>query len=322
MDGRYKVLTQDDLRARQKEDIHNNVAELLSIAPGLAAVLLRHCQWTPDRVQGGWFDNGEAFRVAVGLPPSEEDVSGPKLLTGGKLNCQCFDDGAGWPARSAGCSHYYCNECRRRYIRVAMDDEGPRCLPLRCPDPNCEVPVVRELVVEVVHDADTVAQYDQFMLLSYVDNSGGRIQWCRGRGCSRAIEFVGGGGDSMDVLCECRHCFCWNCDAEAHWPVPCDAASAWLDKIKSETSPDDEALDKAVRDMEELKRSWLGNMANTLGIEVTGLGFLTEAYEEIAECRRRIRWVTGTTSANSSTFCWRKPRVRSSACKPAPRKRG
>jgi hypothetical protein len=151
---------------------------------------------------------------------------------------------------------------------------------------------VRELVVEVVHDADTVAQYDQFMLLSYVDNSGGRIQWCRGRGCSRAIEFVGGGGgDSMDVLCECRHCFCWNCDAEAHWPVPCDAARAWLDKIKSEASPDDEELDKAVRDMEELKRSWLGNMANTLGIEVTDLGFLTEAYEEIAECRRRIRWV-------------------------------
>jgi ariadne-1 len=34
-------------------------------------------------------------------------------------------------------------------------------------------------------------------------------------------------------------------------------------------------------------------MAATLGIEVMDmdLGFLTEAYEEIAECRRRIRWV-------------------------------
>ncbi|CAD6252683.1 unnamed protein product [Miscanthus lutarioriparius] len=237
MEGiRYNVLTQDDLRVRQEVDTHK-VGELLSIAPGLAAVLLRHCQWRPERVQGGWFDNGEAFHVAVGLPSSEDDVSGPRVLTDRTPNCRCFDGSPGRPSRSSGCSHYYCDECWRRYIRLAMDDKGPRCLPLRCPHPSCVVPVVWELVVDVVHDADAdtmLALYDQFMLLSYVDDSGGRIQWCHGRACSRAVEFLGSSdGDdsaSTDVLCECRHGFCWTCGKEPHRLVSCDAARAWVDE--------------------------------------------------------------------------------------------
>jgi ariadne-1 len=206
---RYNVLTQDDLCVRLEVDTHK-VRELLSIAPGLAAVLLRHCQWRPERVQSGWFDNREAFCGVVGLPSSEDDVSGPRVLTGRTPNCLCFDSRAGWAVRSAGCSHYYCDECWHRYIRVEMD-EGPRCLPLQCSDPFCDVPVVRELVIEVVHDADTMALYDHFMLRLYVDDSGGRIKWCQGHGCSRAVEFIGGGhGDSTstDVVCECRHGFC------------------------------------------------------------------------------------------------------------------
>ncbi|XP_066338526.1 uncharacterized protein [Miscanthus floridulus] len=299
MEGiRYNVLTQDDLRVRLEVDTHK-VGELLSITPGLAAVLLRHCQWRPERVQGAWFDNGEAFRVDVGLPSSEDDVSGPRVLTGRTPNCQCFDGSAGRPSRSSGCSHYFCDECWRRYIRVAMDDEGPRCLPLRCPHQYCAVPVVRELVVDVVHDADAdtmLAQYDRFMLLSYVDDSGGRIQWCHGRGCSRAVEFLGSSdGDdsaSTDVFCECRHGFCWTCGKEPHRPVSCDAARAWVDENRPpQASLDDQLLEKALRDMDDLKSSWLENMATDLGIEVTDLDFVTQAYEEIAECRRRIRWV-------------------------------
>lgn len=333
MEGRYKVLTQDDLRSRQKEDIHN-VAELLSIASGLTAVLLRHCQWTPERVQGEWFDNGEALRIAVGLPPSEEDVAGPKVLTRITPNCLCFDSSSGWAARSAGCSHYYCDDCWRRYIRVEMD-EGPRCLPLRCPDPFCEVPVVREVVVEVIHYADTKALYDHFMLRSYVDDSGGRIKWCQGHGCSRAVEFIGGGhGDSTstDVVCDCRHGFCWTCDEEPHRPVSCDAARAWMEENTPQASLDDESLEKAVREMEELKRSWLGNMAATLGVEVMDLGFLTEAYEEIAEYRRRIRWVHAygyyylDTEAegdrNNKRELFDRLLIRSSAWKSAPITRG
>jgi hypothetical protein len=48
--------------------------------------------------------------------------------------------------RSAGCSHYYCHECWRGFIRAAAGG-GPRCLLMRCSDPaGCSVPVVRELV--------------------------------------------------------------------------------------------------------------------------------------------------------------------------------
>jgi hypothetical protein len=54
---------------------------------------------------------------------------------------------------------------------------------------------------------------------------------------------------------------------------------------------DDQLLEKVLRDMDDLKSSWLENMATDLGIEVTDLDFVNQAYEEIAECRRRIWWV-------------------------------
>ncbi|OEL20461.1 putative E3 ubiquitin-protein ligase ARI10 [Dichanthelium oligosanthes] len=303
---RYEVLTDDKIQDRQ-EKAKARIRDLLSIPLGVAEVLLRHCHWTPHRVQEGWFENGEAFRNAVGLPSLSSDVSRPKVLTHSKLMCKtCLFDSsadASWMIlRSAGCSHYYCDGCWRRCIHAAVE-AGAQCLLLRCPHPSCQVPVTRDLV-EMVADGAAKQQYYWYALCSYVDDSGSRIRWCPG--CSScAIEFSLGASDSMDVVCECKHRFCWSCGEEPHHPVSCDMARAWLYKNKSEDSLDNSSdryhyqlwvvsqasLHKALEDMDELKDSWLENMAAELGIQVTDLDFLTRAYEEIAECWHVIRWV-------------------------------
>ncbi|CAD6252755.1 unnamed protein product [Miscanthus lutarioriparius] len=204
---RYIVLSQDAISARQEADIAE-VAEVLSVPPGFAAVLLRHYKWRAMRVQEEWFSDDRRIRHAVGLP-ADGSVLVPTALSRRPLVCAiCFGSFPAGGTRPAACStHFYCDACWRGYIRAAVED-GPRCLSLRCPDPSGSAAVVRELVDEVAAAEDRI-RYARFALWSFVDESGGRVKWCPGRGFSRAVEFVGCAGDATDVFCECTHGFCW-----------------------------------------------------------------------------------------------------------------
>ncbi|KAL6654618.1 hypothetical protein ACP70R_008083 [Stipagrostis hirtigluma subsp. patula] len=378
---RYAVLTEDDIRARQEADTAK-VAEVLSVPSGVAAVLLRHFKWRLGRVQEEWFSDDRRVRDAVGLP--EDGAPVPMAISTRRLTCAiCFN---GYPARrtrSTGCSHFYCDDCWRGYVRAAVDD-GARCLSLRCPDPSCSAAVVQELVDEVAEDGDK-ALYERFALRSYVEESGGRIKWCPGPGCTRAVEFLSCSGDATDVFCACEHGFCFRCGEEAHRPVTCDTVRAWLLKNSSDSEnanwllantkhcpkcrrpieknegcnhmtcrppcrhrfcwicldplgkdhsgcdgyrllPDRasaggkvqtkeeqrqrqakasldrylyhyerwaanlKSLEKVRKDMAELEMSELRKMAAAVDVPETSLAFLTEAYEQIADCRRVLRW--------------------------------
>ncbi|CAO2150099.1 unnamed protein product [Urochloa humidicola] len=229
---RYIVLTEDVIRARQEADTAK-VAEVLSIPTGFAAVLLRHFKWRIGRVQEEWFSDDRRVRDAVGLLADGGLV--PTTRSPRPKFCAiCFDEYPAGRMRSAGCSHYYCDDCWREYMCAAVGD-GARCLSLRCPDPSCSAAVVRELVDEVADGADR-ARYAQFWLRSYVEESGGRMRWCAGPGCTRAVKFLGFAGDgAADVFCECRHGFCWSCGEEAHRPVSCDTVRAWQAKNVSDS---------------------------------------------------------------------------------------
>ncbi|XP_062181850.1 probable E3 ubiquitin-protein ligase ARI5 [Phragmites australis] len=231
---RYIVLTEDDVRERQEGDTAK-VAEVLSIPSGFAAVLLRHFKWRVVRVLEEWFSDDRRVREAVGLRAYGVPV--PMAVNPRQLDCAiCFGRFSAGGMRSAGCAHYYCDDCWRGYIHAAVGD-GARCLALRCPDLSCSAAVVRELIDEAAEDADKTL-YAQFTLRSYVEESGGRFKWCPGPDCSLAAEFLGCASedDATDVLCECKHCFCWSCGEESHRPVSCDTVRAWLAKNNSDSA--------------------------------------------------------------------------------------
>ncbi|KAG2564005.1 probable E3 ubiquitin-protein ligase ARI5 [Panicum virgatum] len=390
---RYVVLGEDDLHDRQAKDTAE-VAEVLSVPPGVAAALLRHFRWEKTRLKEEWFSDDRRIRDAVGLPAADGGAPAPMALSRRELVCSiCFGTFSAGETRSAACAaHFYCDECWRGYIRAAVED-GPRCLSLRCPDPACSAAVVRELVDAVAGGADR-ARYTQFALRSYVDErrgaGGGGIRWCPGRGCARAVEFLGcaGAGDATDVFCDCRHGFCWACGEEAHRPVSCATVRAWLAKNSADSAsanwvlantkacpkcrrpieknqgcnnmtcrapcghkfcwicleplgrghttcdayrprrPDkaiagagkgvppaeelrreqarasldrylyhyehwaanQRSLEQVLRDMAALERSELWKMAGTVRASAADLGFLTRAYEQVAGCRRVLRW--------------------------------
>ncbi|CAL5033495.1 unnamed protein product [Urochloa decumbens] len=236
---RYVVLSERDIRDRQNH-VTAEVAEILSVPAGFAAVLLRHYEWQATRLKEEWFSGDDRrIRDAVGLPPADGVVVPvPTAVNRQRLVCAiCFGSFRAGRARSAACSsHFYCDDCWRGYIHAAVGD-GPTSLSLRCPDPSCSAAVVGELVDEVGADEDKV-RYAQFALWSFVDESGGRLKWCPGRGCARAIEFVGcaAGDDATDAFCDCTHGFCWACGEEAHRPVTCATVRAWLLKNSSDSA--------------------------------------------------------------------------------------
>lgn len=107
-------------------------------------------------------------------------------------------------------------------------------------------------------------------------------------------------GPSCDTGRKCKN---W-----PHWPVSCDTAHRWLNRKKpplASRNDDDRryrehyqrwedsqaSVQNAIKDTEDVRDSWLGNMADQLGLQVTELGFLIKACEEIVGCRRVIPWV-------------------------------
>ena len=59
--------------------------------------------------------------------------SGPDMQCG-----VCFDTHPAGEMRSAECGHAYCSDCWQGYLCSAIAD-GPSCLRLRCPMPDCGV---------------------------------------------------------------------------------------------------------------------------------------------------------------------------------------
>ncbi|WVZ49969.1 hypothetical protein U9M48_001276 [Paspalum notatum var. saurae] len=396
---RYAVLTEADLRARQEADTAS-VAEVLSVPAGLAAALLRHFRWRAGRAQEEWFADGPRVRAALGLGPTDpEPLGAVAVATAPRVCGVCFDAHPAGRTRAAACAaHFYCDACWRGYVRAAVGD-GARCVALRCPDPGCAAPVVRELVDAVLEagaeeeEEDCRGRYARFWLRSYVEEGGGRVKWCPGPGCARAVEVLGDGAAEApaDVFCACGHGFCWRCNEEAHRPVPCGTVRAWLSKNSSDAetanwvlvntkhcpecrrpieknqgcnhmtcrapcrhqfcwlcldpwndhrgcsrfdsrqrpqqqqarsgkavggqeeeearrrqakasldrylyhyerwAANGKSLHKALADMDQLERSELERMARAVDLPATDLGFVTEAYRQVADGRRVLRWV-------------------------------
>ncbi|TKW34632.1 hypothetical protein SEVIR_2G318200v4 [Setaria viridis] len=229
----YDFVTEDDVR-RCQDEVTAEISDRLSVPRGFAAAFLRHCRWDAERLENEWFADERRVRGAVGLAAAgglDGDV--PTALNSLPLTCAiCFDIYAPGEMRSAGCSHYYCHECWRGYIRAAVGN-GARCLLLRCPGPGCTVPVVRELVDAAAAGEDR-ARYAMFVVRSFVEEGTSKyVRWCPGPGCTLAVRSESG-SRLYEVTCKCKHVFCFRCGEDAHRPASCETTRAWVDKCRSD----------------------------------------------------------------------------------------
>ncbi|RLN34995.1 uncharacterized protein C2845_PM03G06120 [Panicum miliaceum] len=322
----YDFETEDDVR-RCQDEVTARMSELLSVPRGFAAAFLRHCRWDAEQLQNEWLSDERRIRGAVGLAaPGRSDV--PTALNDRPLDCGiCFDRYAPGEMRSAGCPHYYCHECWRGYIGTAVGD-GPRCLLLRCPEPRCPAPVVRELVDAVAADEDR-ARYVVFVVRSYVEEGTSKyVRWCPGPGCTLAVRSRPGsplppvpardreepGVQPHDVRRPCGHEFCWLCLGS--WAnhagdyYHCNRYAADRSEFSGEKAQRRQgreslerflhyyerwtahaaSLAKARQDLDGLRGGGLDLFAGAMGVPPTELDFLAEAYAQVIEARRVLRW--------------------------------
>ncbi|KAK1391241.1 hypothetical protein POM88_010297 [Heracleum sosnowskyi] len=124
----------------------------------------------------------------------------------------------------------FCTACLENHVSKAIDD-GPSCLFLQCPDPNCRAVIGQDRVNMLVSDEGKI-KYKEYLIKSYVEDHK-FIKWCPAPNCECAIQYLR--GVSYDVTCRCWSNFCWNCLGEAHSPVDCETAANWMLKNISES---------------------------------------------------------------------------------------
>ncbi|XP_020088541.1 probable E3 ubiquitin-protein ligase ARI7 isoform X1 [Ananas comosus] len=227
----FTVLSEDDIRQRQEEDISKTVA-ILSISKAEAFILLRHFKWDENRVNDEWFANEVAVRRAIGLLENRVEI--PKLmeLSIDHLTCGiCFETYPPNMMSAAACGHRFCGACWQGYIGTSISN-GPGCLTLRCPDPSCSAAILQDMINFLATDEDK-EKYARFYFRSYVED-GRKIKWCPAPGCDFAVEYYKGSAN-YDVSCSCSFSFCWNCTEEAHRPVDCSTVAKWILKNSAES---------------------------------------------------------------------------------------
>ncbi|KAL5707842.1 RBR-type E3 ubiquitin transferase [Ranunculus cassubicifolius] len=223
----FRVLSEEDLRLRQEEDI-TEICNVLSVSRDEASILLRNYNWSVTNVHEAWFADEEKVRKSVGL--FEKPFC--KFPDGRRLICRiCFDEFKRCVMYSASCGHPFCETCWKSYIHVSISD-GAGCLVLHCPSPKCVAAVTQEMI-DTLGNVKDKEKYSRYLLRSYVDASK-KTKWCPAPGCDYAVQFSLG-SDYYDVSCKCEHPFCWNCSEDAHRPVDCDTVAKWVMKNVAES---------------------------------------------------------------------------------------
>ncbi|KAM0062819.1 putative transcription factor C2H2 family [Helianthus debilis subsp. tardiflorus] len=231
----YTVLTENDLINIQQQDV-TKVATVLSIPKESACMLLISYNWSVNNVYEAWFQDEDKTRKRIGWlydPVDDPGVEFHKPDERIVVDCGiCFELFRVSETASCGCDHRFCKVCWKGYVGMAVQD-GMGCLSLRCPKPGCEAAVSPGMVNELVDEKER-KRYEGYVLRTYVESSK-RMKWCPGPGCECAVlfedDFETGG---YDVVCVCKHGFCWKCLEDAHRPLVCETVEKWVLKNTSE----------------------------------------------------------------------------------------
>ncbi|CDY42068.1 BnaA05g11180D [Brassica napus] len=317
----YIVLKEEDIREHQKTDI-KQISTVLSINQVEAIILLLHYQWSSSKVEDEWFTSEERVRKTVGmLKEHMVDLNDQDVNIGCGI---CFESYLRKEIATVSCGHPYCKTCWTSYITEKINN-GPGCLMIKCPEPSCYAVVGQDMIDKLITIEEDKEKYCRYFLRSYVKEGKNNIKWCPSPGCVYAVDFgTRNGTENYVVTCLCSYDFCWNCSEDAHRPVNCDMVlvrtATVISRRTRDVTGDDETKVKrkrakrvkrtidrymhyyvrwannqssrlnAMEDLKELQAVQLEKLSVKQCFSQTQLQFTVDAWLQIIECRRVLKW--------------------------------
>ncbi|XP_068330529.1 probable E3 ubiquitin-protein ligase ARI8 isoform X2 [Pyrus communis] len=318
----YTILKQADISQRQLHEI-TEVCSILCVSRATAIILLRHCNWNTSKLFDKWFEEEDEVRKRLGL--FKKTKTSPLVQTSSSDVCSftceiCFETFVGGDRgiSSNFCGHFYCGGCWGGYVSKSINNDGLGCLSLKCPHPSCGAAVGEDMIFLLADiDSDkahspvkceTVAKW-----MSKNKDESENMNWILVNTkpcpqCKRPIE-KNQGCNHMRCRAPCRFDFCWICLGEWSRSHLCNS---YLEGVKSNASEkrkemakmslgryvhhyerwiaNHDSKQKALQDFRLVQDVHLKKLDKKYRQTNPILSFVTEAWQEIIQCRRVLQW--------------------------------
>ncbi|XP_067944247.1 uncharacterized protein [Watersipora subatra] len=146
----------------------------------------------------------------------------------------CFEELNDKALHSAllSCHHYFCNDCWSVHLITAVKSG---LVHITCPEYECKKEVdsvflmsMLEFSTYCLHEMH-VAEYSLFRTKQAV--------WCPTKGCGRVLhcgDELAEKDEPITASCACGTKCCFRCLKEPHWPLTCDQANKYKEKLKKD----------------------------------------------------------------------------------------
>jgi len=176
----------------------------------------------------------------LGMDYDQEDAGVPKLDSEKTYSCEsCFDDELKASEMTAlPCGHFFCKDCWKKSIKVALDEDGTSVLALTCLFNKCNRVVTVDDVLRISDsDSSEISRYCSKIVDSYMDHNRRSHQWCPQPNCNSIVAAPMSSGTPHVQCKECSESFCFKCRdvwiEEDHRPCPCEYINEWQ-SVRSE----------------------------------------------------------------------------------------
>ncbi|VEU38482.1 unnamed protein product [Pseudo-nitzschia multistriata] len=231
-----RISPADDLRPEMKRRL-KEVTEILDIPEAAASVLLREHKWSKEQLFEVFYADSEKLLKKCGVS-NRCDPKDPMKTDPDDDNCCpiCYDDMEDGQKMSMPCGHEFCMSCWHDFCANAIEQEGPSCVYVTCPEATCT-----EVVTEVEFQKaapDYLQKFQTYQLRNFVE-SNRLTRWCPGKGCDRiACAPTASAMEQDGNVANCDSCytsFCMVCGEEPHAPSECKDLAKWNEKCRNES---------------------------------------------------------------------------------------
>uniref|UniRef100_A0A0E0M3C0 RBR-type E3 ubiquitin transferase n=1 Tax=Oryza punctata TaxID=4537 RepID=A0A0E0M3C0_ORYPU len=290
---RYVVLTEDDIRERQEEMI-SRVSAIFSIPRESACVLLRHYKWSISKLSDDWFADEENVRHSVGLPSNVVHVPDRPECPEPSCDAIVLEDMINSLAK---------DEDKVKYVRfVLWSYIGVNKKIKWCPAPDC--PCAVEFLGDGNYDVSCKCKF------SFCWNCAEEAH--RPVSCDTVSKWIlknSAESENMNWLClgawsdhgdGTGGFYACNRYQSAKREGVYDEAEARRERAKNSLerymhyyerwASNQTSRQKAQADLQKVENEDLTKLSDVVGIPETQLKFIPEAWSQIIECRRVLKW--------------------------------